>query len=810
VGSQLLIRRRRLPKMAMAGAALAALIVSSLSVPATFAADQELIINGGFESGTSNWIVNDGNAADGGVLAATTAAYSGTGAGIITGRKTTGSGPMQVLSGKVQAGLTYAIKARIKYDSAAAPATKQFFATMHYGGSTYTNLANVVATKGQWAYINGTFTIPATQSVTTARIFFETPWASSATAAGAPDTHLMDFSLDDVSVIGAPPPPPPSRTIEVLGKTPGENNPLISHKFGADAFGFVDNGRVYIYMTNDTQGYAPDPVTGVSPQINYGAISQITVISSDDMVNWTDHGEIQVAGPNGVAPFTTNSWAPGMAKKTVNGVDKYFLYYANGGGSSNVLTGSSPIGPWVSERTSTLINGSTPGAQGVNWLFDPAPLVDEDGQAYLYFGGGPASTALPAAERFNNPKNIRAIKLGDDMVSTEGEAVVVDAPVAFEAAQVFKRNGIYYLSYSSHFGGNDFGGNQTVTPGYPGGGQIGYMMSDDPMVWDKSKYAGVLFPNQSQFFGAGTGGNNHQSVFEFNGKFYFTYHAPTLNKKINGSTTQGYRSTHIQELTFNEDGTIQQVVGDYAGVGQVKNLAPYGVIEAETIAWQQGLTTKKVEGASTQFGANTPNLVLDDIDTGDWTSLASVDFGENGAASVTAKVKPLVAGGTIEVRLDDRAGEVVGTIDANGAVGSWTESTAELEGVSGVHDVYFTFRGPTGTNLMEVDTLAFSEATAAPSLDVTAVAGSRCVAAKALLTVQVTNNSAVAVDVVIASPYGSKTITAVAPGKNAVHAFTTRLANLPAGSVTATVTATVDGQPVSQEVPASYTARTCP
>ena len=160
--------------------------------------------------------------------------------------------------------------------------------------------------------------------------------------------------------------------------------------------------------------------------------------------------------------------------------------------------------------------------------------------------------------------------------------------MAFEAGHVFKREGKYYLSYSSHFGGTDFGGSQTPLPGYPGGGQIGYMISDDPMSWPKETYAGVLFPNQSQFFGAGTGGNNHQSVFEFEGKYYFTYHAPTLNKRINGNTTQGYRSPHIQELTFNADGTIQQVVGTYAGVDQVRDFDPYRVFEAETLRLEQG------------------------------------------------------------------------------------------------------------------------------------------------------------------------------------------------------------------------------
>jgi arabinoxylan arabinofuranohydrolase len=220
----------------------------------------------------------------------------------------------------------------------------------------------------------------------------------------------------------------------VVGKNPGEHNPLISHKFGADAFGFVDDGRVYLYMTNDTQSYDPDPATGVSSQIDYGDINQLTVISSEDLVNWTDHGEIQVAGPEGVAPFTNNSWAPGMAKKVVDGEEKYFLYYANGGGSSNVITGESPLGPWTSERDSVLIGASTPGAEDVAWKFDPAPFVDTDGTPYLYFGGGPASTDMPDAERYNNPKNLRVIGLGDDMVTTTGSAEVVDAPVAFEAA----------------------------------------------------------------------------------------------------------------------------------------------------------------------------------------------------------------------------------------------------------------------------------------------------------------------------------------------------------------------------------------
>ncbi|MFF0717934.1 family 43 glycosylhydrolase [Micromonospora sp. NPDC003816] len=792
--------RRRVAAIATAGVMLAGFVAAA----PVQAADTNLVVNGGFENGLANWFVNNGNATDSATLSPTTDAYSGSSAVRVTNRTTTGSGPMQDLSGKVQAGQTYTLSARLKYENAASPATKQFFATMHYGGSTYTNLVSVTATRGQWAHVNGQFTIPASQGVGTARLFFETPWTSDPGADA--NLHLMDFTLDDVSVVGAAPPPPASKTIEVVGKLPGEHNPLIGHKFGADGYGFVHDGRVYMYMTNDTQGYAPNPTTGVSPGINYGDINQITVISTTDMVNWTDHGEIQVAGPNGVAPFTNNSWAPGMAKKVVDGQEKFFLYYANGGGSSNVITGASPVGPWTSERTSTLIDGRTPGAEAVAWKFDPAPFVDDDGEAYLYFGGGPAATSMPAAERFNNPKNLRSIKLGDDMVSTEGTAAVVDAPVAFEAAQVFKRGDKYYLSYSSHFGGNDFGGNQTPLPGYPGGGQIGYMISDDPMVWPKETYAGVLFPNQSQFFGTGTGGNNHQSAFEYEGKYYFTYHGPTLNKRINGNTTQGYRSPHIQELSFNEDGTIRQVVGDYAGVDQVRNFDPYRVFEAETFGWSKGIATVKIDGGSAQFGDEAPNLVVRDIDNGDWTALSSVDFGA-GARSLTAKVRPLVAGGSIQLRLGDVTAPVVATIPVDGTIGEWTELTTQLDGVAGVHDVYFTYAGPAGADLFELDTWAFEAATA--DLPVTVSAQTRCVGGKAYVAVQARNDHDAAVDVVLESAYGQRSVSAVAPGASAFQQFNSRTAATQAGTATVRVTGSIDGRDVTTVRTVEHPAATC-
>ncbi|MEH1123185.1 family 43 glycosylhydrolase [Micromonospora sp. CPCC 206061] len=683
--------RRRVAALVATGVVLAAGLVAT---PAPVQADGvNLIANGGFEDGLANWFSNTAGSA---TLSPTPDACSGSGAALVTNRTNTSSGPMQDVSGKVQAGKIYSVTARVKYEDPNSPATKAFVVTMHYGGSSYTNLGSVTVPRGQWGLIKGTFAVPAAQNATTARIFVETQWTATPTP---PEAHLMDFKVDDVTLEEYT----RSRTFEVLGKVPGEGNPLISHKFGADANGFVHGGRVYLYMTNDTQVYYPGP-DGISPTNTYGGINTLTVISSNDLVNWVDHGEIPVAGPDGIARYANQSWAPAVARKVIDGRERFFLYFANSGGATGVLVGDSPLGPWHDERGSLLITSATPGASnGRNWLFDPGVLIDNDGQSYLYFGGG-GDDRSGSYENTNHPKSTRVIRLGDDMISTVGSAEVIDAPLMFEASHMFKRGGKYYYSYSTNFG---FSG--PVDPNGPPTGAIAYLMADNPMgPWTPDKYAGVIFRNPGNYFGVG--GNNHQSVFKFEGHFYFTYHAQTLNVRATGGTGQGFRSPHIAKLAFNEDGTIQEVTGTYDGVDSVRNLNPFRVIEAETIAWQQGIATKKVNGASVEFGARAPNLVVHDVDNGDWTSLASVDF-RKGAAGVTAKVLPLVEGGKIQLRLDDRTAPVVATIPVDAPVGEWTEVTAPLDGITGVHDVYFTYTGPDGTDLFEIDSWAFTKPT---------------------------------------------------------------------------------------------------
>lgn len=465
---------------------------------------------------------------------------------------------------------------------------------------------------------------------------------------------------------------------EAIGKVPPSGNPLVSHKFGADPYALVYNGRVYLYMTNDVFEYDAD---GNIKDNTYAKINKIGVISSDDLVNWTDHGEIAVAGPQGAAKWASQSWAPAVVHKVIDGKDRFFLYFANNASNIGVLTSDSPLGPWVDPIGKPLIERSTPGVEGVHWLFDPAVLVDDDGTGYIYFGGG-----VPG-EQFERPRTSRVMQLGDDMISVVGEAVEIDAPFMFEDNGIHKHNGIYYYTYCSNF----YSG---VRPeGSPGAGEIVYMYSENPMgPW---KYGGTILKNPMHFFGVG--GNNHHAIFSFNGEWYIAYHAQTLAKAM--GEAKGYRSTHLNKVYMNEDGSIQEITADYEGVPQLKPLDPFQRVEAETFAWNAGVKTRAAEEGDPE------NRVLTEIQSGDWIALSQVDFGDSEAISFIASIGNVRADSFIELRLGSVDGERIGTlpIAVKDADTGWTELRAELSPVQGVHDLYLVFAGPAGVDLFEMD-----------------------------------------------------------------------------------------------------------
>ena len=414
-------------------------------------------------------------------------------------------------------------------------------------------------------------------------------------------------------------------------KTVGNNNPLMGHKFGADPFGMVDGDRVYVYMTDDHiyKSSNGQPVG----DCDYSDCKKVSVISSEDLVNWTDHGAQPVAGSvGGPATWANNMWAPCAAHKTIGGKEKYFLYFADNASGIGVLTSDYPYGPWKQPSgMNQLISHSTPncGGSAVPWLFDPAVMIDDDGKAYLYFGGG--IDGLSAAD----PGSARCVQLGDNMTSIVGEPQQIRPPYLFEDSGINKVGGKYIYSYCGNFSA----GGTTATN--PGSGNIGYMISDNPL--GPFEYVGKCFDNPGSGWGGG-GGNNHHAIFEFKGKYYILYHTRTLKSAMRKDypvITDGMelRSTCVSEIqvdTVNHKITnlaVSNMTISEASVKQLKNFDPYQTVPGATMAWERGIETT--------YRTRLDKYAYCTAETkkGSWICISNVEFGTDGPIAFTAKVK---------------------------------------------------------------------------------------------------------------------------------------------------------------------------
>lgn len=449
-------------------------------------------------------------------------------------------------------------------------------------------------------------------------------------------------------------------------KNQSDHNPLFTQRFGADPCAMVYNDEVYIYMTNDVLEYK----NGALIENTYSQINTINCVSSKDMVNWTDHGTMKVAGRRqglGPANWASCSWAPTACHAVINGKEKFFLYFANNGSGVGVVTSDCPWGPWTDPIGKELISRNTPTCSDVTWLFDPAVLVDDDGTGYLYFGGG-----VPSGKNAD-PGTARVAKLGKDFISVSGSPSRINPPYLFEDAGINKIGNKYIYSYCSNWN----------CPGNPmSNAEICYMTSSNPM--GPFTYTGVAYANQGAFLSGQNGGNNHHSMFEFKGKWYMTYHARLLQNAMNICPNQNlnYRSTHVDYVNVNtSNGTITKSKGSVAGVSQVGSLNPFEKTEAETMAWMGGIDT--------EYGGS--NMLVTKIDKGDWIGVAGVDFG-TGASVFSARVSSK-SKQAIKICLDKVNGPVAGYIEVPNTNGQLTDITTRLTPISGKHDLFFIFSG---------------------------------------------------------------------------------------------------------------------
>ncbi len=414
------------------------------------------------------------------------------------------------------------------------------------------------------------------------------------------------------------------------------DNPIVQTIYTADPAPLVHNGRLYLYTGHDEDGST------------YFTMRDWRVYSTTDMANWTDHGS-----PMSLATFAwadANAWAGHVAYR--NG--KFYWYVpvrnrATGGMAIGVAVGDSPTGPFRDALGRPLVE---------NGEIDPNVLIDDDGQAYLYWG---------------NPR-LWYVRLNTDMISYSGSPTQIplttagfgtrngnaSRPTLYEEGPwVFKRNGLYYNVFAAECC-SEF---------------IGY--STAPSATGPWTYRGTVMPKQGSSF------TNHPGIIDFAGNSYFFYH----NGALPGGG--GYtRSVAVERFSYNADGTIPTINMTTAGPPQVGTLNPYVRQEAETIAWGTGVETEP----SSEGGMN-----VGFIENGDNIKVKGVGFG-SGASSFTARVASGTSGGQIEVRLGSATGTLVGTCTVPGTGGwqNWTTVTCPVSGATGTRDLYLRFAGGSG------------------------------------------------------------------------------------------------------------------
>ena len=325
-----------------------------------------------------------------------------------------------------------------------------------------------------------------------------------------------------------------------------------------------------------------------------------------------------------------------------------------------VAVSDSPTGPFTDPIGKPLIS------RGNGGDYDPTVFIDNDGQAYLYWGG-------------NGPCYF--VKLNEDMVSYSGD--IKTASIDFtgtpreasytEGPWLWREKDHYYLCWASRC--------------CPEG--IGYGMSDSPTGPWKCKGT-IMDPNRLS-------SGNHPGILDYKGKSYVF----GFNYAVNWETTDVHRerrSVCVAEMTYNEDGTIPKVPWfTQEGVAQIGTFNPYAQVEAATICYEKGVKTQP-------RGGEAQGVYVNVIENGAYIKLKGVDFGDNGATNFLASVAAMNGGATLTLRIDSEVGFAIGTLKVKptGGLDKWETQNCKITGARGVHDLYLKFFG-NGTPLMNVD-----------------------------------------------------------------------------------------------------------
>jgi beta-xylosidase len=287
-------------------------------------------------------------------------------------------------------------------------------------------------------------------------------------------------------------------------------NPIIRDSFTTDPAAIVYHDSVYLYTGHDE---AP---VGHQDYVMHDWL----FYSSADMVHWKAHGS-----PLAAKNF---SWANdgAWASQVVERNGKFYWYVALKhktitGCAIGVAVADNPLGPFYDARGSALItNDMTTAINSDKDDIDPTVIIDDDGQAYIFWGNAQCYFA----------------KLKKNMTELDGPIHTVQLPDFIEGSWISKRKGWYYLSYAYQFPE-----------------KIAYAMSRN--INGPWQFKGIL--NEVAFNSV----TNSPAIIDFKGQSYFIYH--------NGALPTGgsyRRSVCIDYLYYNSDGTIKPVAMTSSGV----------------------------------------------------------------------------------------------------------------------------------------------------------------------------------------------------------------------------------------------------
>jgi arabinoxylan arabinofuranohydrolase len=394
------------------------------------------------------------------------------------------------------------------------------------------------------------------------------------------------------------------------------------------------------------------------------------MMSSDDMVNWTYHGLINTAK---LAPWSTNSWAPSITSRLeADGKTHFYLYYANGGGGTAMLTSTSPVGPWTDPLGKNIVDRSVPGVD-VDAPFDPGVLIDDQGTGWLTFGGGKPKTKYM-------PDNARIVKLGADMISLASNIAKIPAPYFNEASDLNFINGTWVYSYCTDWGERPEWPYNNIDK--PTACNISYMTSKTPLDADSWKYRDNYFKNTGDI-NVGPMTNNHTHIFKFKGKYYIAYHAMYLQDYF--GTKGGFRNAGIEAIQVDEknDVTIPMVNATFKGLSQLNPLNPFVLQQAETTAGTSGQVQFEAVGKP-------GNMVAKGKADKQCLMVRGADFSKQIPAKFEARVK---GKGKIDVYVNNLKGTALVSVICDEKEWTTLSKKIELKIDKGVRNIYFVFNG---------------------------------------------------------------------------------------------------------------------